>query len=195
MDELDAFIVSCIAASANQKDCDKVRGASPACLGCMVGPDSTRSWGPIVVSSLTPFEYGNFAGCLALLTGDQSSNGCGALQQAARVCTEMACTGPSCPALTPYELDRIAQCVTDATGSVCASYQTAELACVADLVNAGGPSADAVRYCSQATYGDEGAFYRALGVVFCVSPPGGVLRDGGANDAGAVDAGDGGGTD
>jgi hypothetical protein len=188
--ELDDFLVACIGVASTQADCNTYQAAHAQCFGCMVTPDTSGTWGPIVASTLTPFTYGNFAGCLSIETGDQSSTSCGALQQATRVCTELACNGPQCPAITQPEVAQIAQCVADASDLVCGQYHSKELDCVQGMVTAGGPGAAAVHYCSQATYGDEVAFYRALGLVFCASSP---ATDGGTDAAPPPnDGGDGG---
>lgn len=187
--ELDDLLTACVGPAGSQAGCSAYAAAHPQCFGCMVTPDTHGTWGPIVASTLTPFTYGNFAGCLALETGDQSSKSCGALQQANRVCTELACNGPQCPTVTQPEIAQIAQCVADASDLVCTKYHSAELACVQGMVTAGGAGAAAVHYCSQATYGDDMAFYRALGIVFCEAAPAG---DGGTDGA-PNDGGDGGG--
>jgi hypothetical protein len=194
--DLEDLLASCFGPAATQADCDAFQAARPQCWSCMISSDVSPTWGPIIASSLTPFYYGNFAGCLALQTGDQSATGCGALQQATRVCSELACVGPSCPAITQPQIAQIAQCVADATKLVCAKYHDPELACVQGLLNGGGVGAAAVHYCSQTTYGDELGFLRALGLVSC-APPGGI--DGGSADAalgpGDAATSDGGGTD
>jgi hypothetical protein len=170
--ELDDLVTNCFGPVATQQDCDAFRAASPGCWACMVTPDTSATWGPIVASSLTPFTYGNFAGCLAIQTGDSSSTSCGAQQQAARVCTEYACSGTQCPRNSMLDIDAIAQCVSDALGTVCASYQTKELACVEGLQSEGGSNAAAVHVCSESTYGDIPGYYRAIGAVFCLGQSG-----------------------
>jgi hypothetical protein len=170
--ELDDLIADCFGTVGSKQACDSFQAASPACWACMVTPDTSATWGPVVESSLTPFTYGNFAGCLAIETGDGSSTSCGAVQQAARVCTEYACSGKQCPRNNAIEIAAIAQCVDDAMGTSCASYQVAELACVQGLQAEGGSNAAAVHYCNESVYGDAPTYYRALGVVFCVAPIG-----------------------
>jgi hypothetical protein len=165
--ELDDIEMACFSSIATSSSCSAFENASPVCWSCMVTPDTSVTWGPVVASTLTPFTYGNFAGCLALQTGDESSASCGAMQQAARVCTEYACSGKQCPANTRDEVAAVAVCVHDAMSAVCSQYQDPEVACVVALQAEGGAAAAAVHTCNENTYGDQPTYYRALGVIFC----------------------------
>jgi hypothetical protein len=184
--ELDDLEAACFEAISTSLSCDAFQQASPACWSCMVTPDTNDAWGPIVASSITELLYGNFAGCIALRTGDQSAAGCGAKQQAARVCSETACRG--CPMQTDPELAAVVQCTSDALDADCASYQSAAVACAEGLLDQGGTSAAAEKFCNAGNYGDLATYYRALGPLFCGASPddgGGAMLDGGdAGDAG-----------
>jgi hypothetical protein len=175
--ELDDLVADCFESVSTSTACDAFQTASPACWSCMVTPDTRAAWGPIVVSSYTQLFYGNFAGCIALRTGDQSPTGCGPRQQAARVCSELACSGETCPTQNEREVEAVVQCTADALDAGCAQYQSAAVSCAEGLLAEGGANAAAEQFCNGGTYGDLGIYYRALGPLFC-----------GAQDAG--DSGD-----
>jgi hypothetical protein len=185
--ELDDLVADCFEAISTSVACDAFQAASPECWSCMVTPDTSAAWGPIVVSSYTQLYYGNFAGCMALRTGDQSATGCGPRQQAARICSELACSSDRCPTQTQREVDAVLQCTSDALDGGCAAYQSAAVSCAEGLLGEGGASAAAEQFCNAGNYGDLGTYYRALGPLFCGAQP-----DGGP-ESGANDGGDGGG--
>jgi hypothetical protein len=185
--ELDDLVADCFEAISTSVACDAFQARSQGCWSCMVTPDTSNAWGPIVASSYTELYYGNFAGCIALRTGDQSATGCGPLQQAARLCSELACSGGACPTQSPREVAAVVQCTSDALDGDCAPYQSAAVSCAEGLLTAGGASAAAEQFCNAGTYGDLGTYYRALGPLFCGAQP-----DGGT-DSGVDGAPDGGG--
>jgi hypothetical protein len=180
--ELDDLVADCFESISTSTACDAFQTASPGCWSCMVTPDTDAMWGPIVASTITDLYYGNFAGCIALRTGDQSPTGCGPRQQAARVCSEIACSGAQCPTQTEREVEAVVQCTADALAGGCAQYQNAAVSCAEGLLVEGGASAADEEFCNAGTYGDLGTYYRALGPLFCGAPP-----DGGADDAAGAD--------
>jgi hypothetical protein len=165
--ELDDLVADCFETISTMATCDAFQKASPACWSCMVTSDSNATWGPIIVSSITHLYYGNYAGCLALETGDDSPTSCGAKQQAARVCSEFACSGPDCPAFSQPELAAISACTGAALDAGCAAYEDAAVSCAEGLLGEGGASEAAEKLCSAGNYGDLPTYYRALGTIFC----------------------------
>jgi hypothetical protein len=182
--ELDQLVASCFAGTSTQTACSAFRLASPLCWSCVVTYESDPTWGPIVVLSPMMGTYGNFPGCLAMETGDESATGCAAKAQAEEVCAEVACSGPNCPDRTTADSNAINGCeVESVLDGGCAPYGAPADDCVSALLADGGQGATAVHLCRFDTYGDYVTYFRALGGIFC-----GLRGDGGLGD-GASDAG------
>lgn len=97
--------------------------ANAACISCVFTDSTESSYGAIVMEG----QIGglNLAGCLAALSGNTTSTGCGAKFQAAQQCQVAACTGCPDPNGGAQALADYQQCEDDSLTSVCTSYETA----------------------------------------------------------------------
>jgi hypothetical protein len=142
-DELDLYWTSCLAPNALPIGCEQFNANHAACEKCLF-PDADAGSGPLRVSpgKVTP----NYGGCIGLLLGDPSAQGCGAHEQTARDCATYVCS--QCSAGST--------CETDARQGACASQQMAtcaELAVAAPCVLSQGAQAD----------------FRRIALTFCAS--------------------------
>lgn len=160
--------------------------ANKACLGCAYTPTSGKTLGA-VVSNGTSVQV-NYAGCIAVTTGDTTANGCGAKVQAAQLCQDEACV-ENCPVPsddTGAAFNAFLACQEKAAAEGCKSYSD-EAACTDTAVADGGPAS----VCNPDTqdFGERVSIYAEL---FC----GGLGGDGGtdastdASDAATTDAAD-----
>lgn len=116
----------------------------------------------------------NYGGCVAHLTGDKSTTGCGAKIQAAEQCQRAACE-KVCPiaAGNDAQFKAYTKCLDDAWTDVCGSFSSAT-SCADDFRKGTGPGAA----CYPNTT-DFGVIIRTYVDFFCASPAG----DGGTDAA------------
>jgi hypothetical protein len=187
--QVSDYYNDCLGTSATSTTCQGFtnNAANATCNTCLISTyDKDTKYGALI--QIGGVDYANIAGCIAILTGDVSSTGCGAKNQAVTDCETLACSS-SCPAVTDQtSFTEYTDCTTAADSAVCASYVTAEC----DLQDAGTDgSAAAYATCeNQASFED---YYNTMAVVFC----GGYAVSDAGTDAGdastdaAIDAPDG----
>src|SRR6266536_581408 len=64
--------------------------ANTACLKCLFSTVQDETYGPIVIGWDKRW-YANVGGCMALIDGDATENGCGAKHNALQTCRNAAC--------------------------------------------------------------------------------------------------------
>jgi hypothetical protein len=146
-----------------------------ACLKCGYTTTSGTKLGAIV-SNGTSVQV-NYAGCIALVTGDVSPAGCGASVQAAALCQDEACVA------TCSTFEELVDCEAKAERGVCKAYTDAA-ACASESAGDGGPAS----VCNPDTQ-DFGVRVAAYADLFC----GDATADAGpdaSDDAAASDAAD-----
>jgi hypothetical protein len=99
------------------------------------------------------FDYANYAGCIALIDGDTSENGCAAKYQAYAYCLESVCF-PCARSVADHRA-----CFDEATFADCSAYR-------ADDVCARDP-----KYAICNSYASYAETTVALGKLFCVTGP------------------------
>lgn len=116
--------------------------ANDACRQCVYSAPTDATYGPIVIDSNNIGSL-NYAGCIAALSGNTTSSGCGAKVQAANQCEMAACTSCPDPSATQQALDDYNTCKSDARAGVCTTYDTAQT-CADTLTATGGSAAACV---------------------------------------------------
>jgi hypothetical protein len=156
--QVSAALAACFSAGSTGQDCQSWAQAgaeAAACLDCLVGPVTSRAWGPVVyVNDLGGAAFANVGGCVAL--ADPTQTPCGQAIQAAFECEMAACLAlcPMPQTASQMTTDALTACFRAADGAGCSSYAAAASACVA---NTGPASA----FCFQAGQ-DQGALEQAL---------------------------------
>ena len=135
--QIDLEYESCDGPRATSSACRSFRedAANEACLACLLSDEDDPSYGPIIEGG--GLWKTNTSGCIALLDGDVSADGCGAKVQAASECYDAACAGcmPAESFLAcrqrapetvcrPYYLDSI--CLWRPAYASCTEYSTNE---------------------------------------------------------------------
>jgi hypothetical protein len=121
--------------------------SNAACEACMETPIGSGSYGPTIEWHSGSSLDINIGGCMALIDGDLSANGCAAQYEAWQSCQIAACS--YCPGGT------YTSCATPAQTTQCGPYQAAASQCASDPAYAG---------CFGSSF--ETAF-EALGALFC----------------------------
>lgn len=116
--------------------------ANDACRQCVYSAPTDSTYGPIVIDSNNIGSL-NYAGCVAALSGNTTSTGCGAKVQAATQCEVAACSSCADPSASQQALDNYNTCRTDAAAGVCTTYDTAQ-SCADTLTATGGSAAACV---------------------------------------------------
>jgi hypothetical protein len=129
-----------------------------ACQDCIFSTSTASSYGAIVVSGTLGTL--NVAGCIARLSGDVSSSGCGAKLQSLSQCEDYVCSGCDDPGSSQQALDDYLQCQSDADNSACSSYVSAA-SCADALIQ---PDAAAEKCMEGNTFLDRA---RNLAKLFC----------------------------
>jgi hypothetical protein len=145
-----------------------VSPADKACLQCILSPEAATTYGPLIIHPGT-IEV-NVPGCIALATGDSSTAGCGAKDQAAIACRLMAC-GAACPVTDQASFAREQACEEKALAGTCKTYGDAA-ACASALVEAGAAGATCL---GGATFDER---YDAIVPLFCGGSGGDAATDG-----------------
>lgn len=112
--------------------------ANADCLACAKTNTSGTTLGAIVTNGTS--VSANNPGCIALVSGDLSANGCGAKVQAALLCEDAACVDV-CPvsAGDTAAFNKFLACEQLAAQDGCKAYEDAA-SCAATLVADGGPA-------------------------------------------------------
>lgn len=132
-----ALAVQCMFdTTANQTTCDAFtqNATNKPCMDCIFTQQGVGTPGPILVSSTSGRV--NIAGCVARMTSDVSSTGCGAKFDAANQCSAYACE-PNCTDTSSAGLSELQQCEQDALNGGCSTYNTAA-SCVDTVTQSGG---------------------------------------------------------
>jgi hypothetical protein len=146
----------------------------------MIAAPDDSLYGALIRFAAPPIVIPNSEGCVAALTGDLSSNGCGAKSLIAKLCTIQACS--ACVDPTSYGV-----CVTAsvAEGGPCKTLWDARVSCLTSV----DPRIWAA--CSSTQNGIDGL--RKVGALFCGAGVGDAGTDGAPADAGSdAPGGDGG---
>ena len=159
----------CLGSSASSTACNAFlnNAANATCSKCMISKYGTdTSYGALI--QIGGVDYANVSGCIAIVTGDNSSTGCGAKAEAVIECENAACTN-ACPAVTDQAtFTEWTNCTTAADNAVCKTYLDAEC----NIADAGAS------VCQQSGFQ---AYYFAYAPIFC----GAYATDGGTTDGGS----------
>jgi len=181
--QIGDFYSKCFdATTSNTTDCTNWEKANATCDKCMVTADTATKYGALISS--TGVTTANIGGCIALLDGNATDQGCGAKYLAAFQCGQAACAD-ACPipAGDNAAFKAYTSCLSKAATTVCKTYEAAKC----KSADAG----DAIDRCLN-TPTDFQSYFIDIGAVFC---GGFVATDAGtdaATDAGPADAADGG---
>jgi hypothetical protein len=113
--QIDREYASCESVSSTSATCAAFRNDAnnAACLACLFSDEGDASYGPVLRSA--GVWRSNTSGCIALLDGNASANGCGARVQASSTCYDAACDG-----CTP--IDAYVKCRQKAAETSCRQY-------------------------------------------------------------------------
>jgi hypothetical protein len=168
---------ACFGPNAAQTPCTAFINAASnkTCNTCMFSTWGTSTaLGTLI--DVAGVDYADTSGCIAIETGDSSSTGCAAKEQAVLACEVLAC-GTNCPQVSDQTtFNEWTACTSQADQGVCKTYADA----VCDLSDAG----TVYTVCQNHQSFDE--YYFALAPVFC----GGYPADAGVSDAGSDAASD-----
>jgi len=185
--QIQAYFDDCLGTNATSTACQGFTNlsANATCYACLLTPQTKTAYGALI--AIGGVDYANISGCIAILTNDTSSTGCGAKEEAVTECDTLACQ-PNCPDVTDQtSFQQYEQCTQGAEAAVCKPYVDAEC----DLSDAGAVYATCINHSSFQDY------YNAIAPVFC----GGYADDGGtdggtdASTDASTDADDGGDAD
>ncbi len=137
--------------------CTAFQKANPACTTCLVTPESSTSYGAMILRSNNVISL-NVGGCIALMSGELGATGCGAKYEASRQCSAAACACPL-PDGDDAAFQAYLKCLGDAEKTSCKTYATA----VCPI-----PDAGAVAACDLdgASFVDN---FKKLAPIFCAS--------------------------
>lgn len=155
------MVVDCsFDSSMNQTTCDTFLNntVNAACVQCVLTDKTATTYGPVIMDGSVGSL--NIAGCVAALSGNTMSSGCGAKFQALQQCRDASCANCPDPSSSQQAFDDFQQCGIDAEGTECASYVTAS-SCIDALIDTGG-SANACA--AGATFLDNA---RTIAKIFC----------------------------
>jgi hypothetical protein len=150
---------------------------NPDCAACVITNNTDSSQGAVTryVGNGQVFNP-NIAGCVALVDGDLSANGCGAKIQADKDCETVTCFA-ACGVHGSADIPAFNACVTVLqSGGTCAPYFEAGSSCF-------GSSASH-NACTSGSYPTSADYFRFLADLFC-----GPASDGGDAGADADDSG------
>jgi hypothetical protein len=152
--------------------CATFEGASAntACVACINSQSTDSAYGPLIAVP-NNVVYANTGGCIALVSGDTTSSGCGAKAWEASECEDQACSDNCAGAqFADYQ-----NCTNAAASGTCANEEKA----VCDLSDAGNITAECNLNASTFQ-----ALYTSIATVFC----GGYPADAGAPTDAGTDA-------
>ena len=76
--QVDGYVKDCLESDGNV--CKAYKDANVACAKCIENADTDPAWGPVVFYDSRFFYDYNYGGCIANVTGDFTSTGCGVAQ-------------------------------------------------------------------------------------------------------------------
>ncbi|MBX3187860.1 MAG: hypothetical protein KF819_12630 [Labilithrix sp.] len=167
--EVDGYVQDCLGSDGNV--CKAFKDANVACAKCIESADTDATWGPIVFYDSRIFYDYNYGGCIANVTDDFATTGCGAAQTRYLACRHAACNACLPPGL-PRDFEPFFECQKKkATDTLCAAELTeANTACAAYFAS---KPTDA---CQGSTLAPEQYLKQLIGA-WCVGSP----VDGGAD--------------
>lgn len=170
VDLVELFFGSCLGQNASKQACATYVKDYPQCAACIVTPDTSAHYGPIVARQ--GFVTGNLAGCIELT--DPVGLSCAKALQALDGCERAACAA-NCPVTSQASLDAYGECAGQANQGGCQSYEQA--ASCADGEREGGTLAASVCFRGP-SFKD---FYDSVVPLFCGPPPSAPHADAGAS--------------
>jgi hypothetical protein len=169
--QIAGYYAACLSGGSG---CSTFEGAAAntACVKCINSNITDSAYGPLIAVP-NNVVYANIGGCIALVSGDVTSSGCGAKAWEASECEDKACSDNCVGAdFATYQ-----KCTNSAASGTCATEEKA----VCDLSDAGNVTA--MCNLNASTFQD---LYTAITTVFC----GGYADDAGVTDGGADGAAD-----
>ncbi len=161
--QVSDYYNDCLGANATSTLCQGFtsNAANTTCNTCLISTyNKDTTYGALI--QIGGVDYANIAGCIAIVTGDTSSTGCGAKDQAVTDCETLACQA-NCPAVTDTpSFTEYTNCTTAADSAVCASYVSGEC----NLQDAGADGS-AAAYATCENHSSFEDYYNAMAVVFC----------------------------
>lgn len=126
--QVDGYLKDCLQSDGNV--CKAYKDANAACAKCIESTDSDPAWGPVVFYDSRYYYDYNYGGCIANVTNDFTTTGCGAAQTRYLECRHAACAKCLPPGL-PRDFEPFFDCQKKkATDTLCASELTeANAAC------------------------------------------------------------------
>jgi hypothetical protein len=124
--------------------------ANATCEACMQTPIASSTYGPTIAWHNGDSLDANVGGCMALIDGDLSANGCGAKYEAWLSCQIAACS--YCPEGT------YVSCAVPAQSGACGAYEAAAKQCASDP-----------KYSTCTSQPTFEAYFTTLGAMFCVA--------------------------
>lgn len=175
--QVDGYLNDCLSSDGNV--CKAYKDANAACAKCIENTDADGAWGPVVFYDSRFFYDYNYGGCIANVTGDFASTGCGAAQTRYLECRHAACNKCLPPGL-PRDFEPFFECQRKkATDTLCAAeLSETSTACAAYFTS---KPTDA---CQGSTLPPQ-QYLKQLITAWCV----GAVSDGGTDGG---DGGDGG---
>jgi hypothetical protein len=158
--ELDLFWTSCWTGGIHSAACTTFLGAHGACAACLLTPSSAVPRGAVAVFATPDLVSINSPGCVALVDGDTSANGCGAAGQALHDCKVAACAACDTSAAN---FPTFQACESAAATKGCASFAADFDAKCAELKDAGAP----LSTCTGRTGQSQHDYFTGIAAFFC----------------------------
>jgi hypothetical protein len=98
--QVDRYVTDCLQSDGNV--CAAFRATNAACAACAESAGDASAWGPIVFYGARQYYDYNYGGCIANVTGDLTSAGCGAAETRYLACKRAACA-PCLPSGLPRD--------------------------------------------------------------------------------------------
>lgn len=177
--QLFGYFSSCLPGSGSSCSTFEGAQANKACVACINSQITDTAYGPLIAVP-NNVVYANVGGCIALVTGDVSSTGCGAKSWEASECEDKACSANCAGAqFADYQ-----KCTNAAAQGTCANEVKAQC----DLSDAGNVTAtcnlnaDPIHPACAANPQTQAFcdYYMSIATVFC----GGYPADAGVPDSG-----------
>lgn len=149
--QIQTLYDDCVGPNQSSSACSAFLGvqANATCEACMETPIQSPTYGPTIEWHSGASLDVNIGGCMALVDGDKSANGCGAKYEAWESCEIAACS--YCPEGT-YE-----SCAVPVESGACSAYESAAKQCYADSQYA---------VCKQTTFE---SYFTTYGAMFCAA--------------------------
>jgi hypothetical protein len=170
-DPIQVFYDACLGAKAKKDACTAFQRDYPACVACIVTPESAGRYGPIIDHG--GYVTGNIPGCIELT--DPGGLSCAKSLQALSECEQRACSA-NCPVTNASTLTAYDNCASEADATGCVTYSDAAN-CAEALSDAGGDAS----ICLQT---DFKGFYDSVVPLFCgTAPPPAMMIEAGSTSA------------